>query len=96
MARPHIPAKRLGTPDEIAASVCFLCSPAAAYITGTTLTVDGGSALYSPLMVQIDGRFFHAKHCSIYVMSFYVVFFLSEHDKMPEYKWMSGDMKSKL
>ena len=37
-----IPARRAGTPEEVAACVRFLASPAAAYVTGTTLTVDGG------------------------------------------------------
>ena len=37
-----IPARRVGTPDEIAACVGFLASEDAAYVTGTTLTVDGG------------------------------------------------------
>ena len=31
-----------GDPEELAAIVVFLASPAAGYITGTTLTVDGG------------------------------------------------------
>lgn len=42
----HVPMKRLGTCDEIAWLVAFLHSPAGAYITGQTLTVDGGKALW--------------------------------------------------
>lgn len=38
----QIPLKRGGTPEDIAAAVNFLCSPAASYITGTTLNVSGG------------------------------------------------------
>jgi NAD(P)-dependent dehydrogenase (short-subunit alcohol dehydrogenase family) len=38
----RIPAARVGDPDELAAVVVFLASPAAGYITGTTLVVDGG------------------------------------------------------
>ena len=38
----QIPLGRLGHPDDIGAAVVFLASPAAAYITGTTLHVNGG------------------------------------------------------
>ena len=40
------PLQRLGDPDDIAASVLYLCSPAGAYVTGKVLEVDGG--LQSP------------------------------------------------
>ena len=37
-----VPAKRLGTPEEVAAAVIFLASQQAAYLTGQTILVDGG------------------------------------------------------
>ncbi|HVC75202.1 MAG TPA: SDR family NAD(P)-dependent oxidoreductase [Candidatus Micrarchaeaceae archaeon] len=37
-----IPLRRTGVPEEIAAAVCFFASPDAAYITGQTLSVNGG------------------------------------------------------
>ena len=40
------PLKRTGTVDEVAASIVFLASPAAQFITGATLRIDGGQALW--------------------------------------------------
>ena len=42
---PTVHLKRAGRPEEIAQSILFLCSDAASYITGTTLTPDGGLTL---------------------------------------------------
>lgn len=41
----QVPAGRMGNPDEIAAAVAYLSSPEAAYVTGTTLHVNGGMAM---------------------------------------------------
>ena len=38
----HVPLARVGEPSELAGPVVFLCSPAASYITGAVLPVDGG------------------------------------------------------
>lgn len=42
----RIPMGRVGQPDDIASVVLFLCSPEASYITGHTLTADGGWLLF--------------------------------------------------
>ncbi|WP_184067680.1 SDR family NAD(P)-dependent oxidoreductase [Sphingosinicella soli] len=39
----YIPLKRVGTPEEFASAAIFLCSKMASYITGVTLSVDGGT-----------------------------------------------------
>ena len=42
----QVPMARLGSADDIAAAVLFLCGPGAGYITGETLHVNGG--MYMP------------------------------------------------
>jgi NAD(P)-dependent dehydrogenase (short-subunit alcohol dehydrogenase family) len=52
LAEAGTPLRRIGAVDEVAGVIAFLCSPAAAYITGQNLVVDGGGGLPS---LQADG-----------------------------------------
>ena len=49
---PYTPMKRVGTPQDIASVVAFLCSDDAAWICGQTLMVDGGLSLTSPFDIS--------------------------------------------
>lgn len=43
----HVPLRRIGEPDEIAEAAVWLCTPAASYVHGVTLSADGGYVLGS-------------------------------------------------
>ncbi|MCM2369328.1 SDR family NAD(P)-dependent oxidoreductase [Aporhodopirellula aestuarii] len=49
-----LPWGRLGRPDEIGRGVVFLCDPASEYITGSTLTIDGGIQLPFGDMFRVE------------------------------------------
>jgi peroxisomal trans-2-enoyl-CoA reductase len=51
---PSIPAKRFGSPEEIASAVLWLLSEGSSYVTGTVLCVDGGSSYTFLPLVEID------------------------------------------
>jgi citronellol/citronellal dehydrogenase len=46
------PAARLGTESEVSAAIVFLLSPAAAFITGETLKVDGGAQFHKFRLIE--------------------------------------------
>jgi NAD(P)-dependent dehydrogenase (short-subunit alcohol dehydrogenase family) len=45
LANERVPARRAGTPEEAAEAIAWLASPAASYVNGAVLPVDGGSAI---------------------------------------------------
>jgi enoyl-[acyl-carrier protein] reductase III len=50
------PRGRMGTPEEVAAVVAFLCTPGARYILGQTIVVDGGLGLVSAPFATFQSR----------------------------------------
>jgi NAD(P)-dependent dehydrogenase (short-subunit alcohol dehydrogenase family) len=43
---PRIPLERMGTPEDVARSIYYLCSEDSAYVTGSELWVTGGQHLF--------------------------------------------------
>lgn len=56
IGRPGIPAGRPCRPEEVAAMIAYLVSPAAAYTTGTSLVVDGGLTLMAAIANQANAN----------------------------------------
>ncbi len=47
--KQHVPLQRMGQEAEVSAVICFLLSPAAAFVTGITVQIDGGASLGSDI-----------------------------------------------
>ncbi len=47
------PLRRLGEPDDVAGAIVFLSSPAARYITGQNIVIDGGTTISSPSLGEV-------------------------------------------
>ncbi|WP_077036481.1 SDR family oxidoreductase [Pelomonas sp. KK5] len=52
--KAHVPLQRLAVEAEISAAIVFLLSPAAAFVTGITLQIDGGASLGSAVFPTIE------------------------------------------
>ncbi len=66
--REHVPMRRLGTEAEVSAAIVFLLSPAAAFINGVTLAIDGGAPLGSevfPLGPEAKAPAFEGFHRAV-------------------------------
>ncbi|WP_300296926.1 SDR family oxidoreductase [Ferrovibrio sp.] len=66
--RDHVPLQRLGTEAEVSAAIVYLLSPAAAFISGTTLRIDGGvpnARRHYPLPKHDKSQAFDGFHRSV-------------------------------
>jgi citronellol/citronellal dehydrogenase len=66
--RQHVPLRRMGVEAEVSAAIVFLLSPAAAFVTGVTLQIDGGASLGSeifPLPADARSRPFDGFHRAV-------------------------------
>lgn len=54
--KKHVPLGRIGVEAEVSAVICFLLSPAASFVTGVTVPIDGGAPLGSALFPIGKGR----------------------------------------
>jgi citronellol/citronellal dehydrogenase len=54
--KKHVPLGRIGVEAEVSSVICFLLSPAASFVTGVTVQIDGGSPLGSALFPIGKGR----------------------------------------
>lgn len=52
--KAHVPLRRLATEAEVSATIVYLLSPAAAFITGVTVQIDGGASLGSAVFPSLD------------------------------------------
>jgi citronellol/citronellal dehydrogenase len=52
----HVPLGRIGLEAEVSSAICFLLSPAAAFVTGVTLPIDGGAPLGNTVMPRAHGH----------------------------------------
>jgi citronellol/citronellal dehydrogenase len=51
--REHVPLGRLALEAEVSSVIVFLLSPAAAFVTGITVQIDGGATLGNPLFPRL-------------------------------------------
>lgn len=57
LAAGSVPLQRAGTPEEVAALIAFIASPAGSYMTGETILLDGGYALGPGMHIDRDGKY---------------------------------------
>ncbi|MGC3250751.1 SDR family oxidoreductase, partial [Pseudomonas aeruginosa] len=54
--REHLPHKRIGSESEVAAAIVFLLSPAAAFVSGNSIRIDGAASQGSRAFPLLKGK----------------------------------------